>query len=447
MTWIKPPRRQRDILAWGLWISPESEMQEVVQPMFTASGWHWRHLLLAPHRASFFLAMVVLVASALWWATVQLDRSGAGLGLAYVVSPSTVHAAAMTLGFIPLFFAGFLFTAGPRWLGMPQPTAREVLPSLLAQAGGWLLWLAGSHLHFALALAGLGLCLAGLLAVTLRFWRLIRASEAPDRLHAKAIGVALAIGCASLLGLGASVALGAGAAERLFILTGLWGFVVVVYVAVAHRMIPFFTSSALPLTQLWRPNWVLGLMLGVAGFEVAAVWLEGLFGLPTAWHLVRGAAELGAGTVLMWLAFAWGLVQSLKVRLLAMLHLGFLWLGIGLALGGLTQLLAVFGDGPALPLAPLHAVTMGCLGSLMVAMVTRVSCGHSGRPLVADNLIWALFWLLQAATVLRVAASVASWPGQALLMAAALLWAIVMTAWGIRYGNWYGRARADGRPG
>ena len=269
----------------------------------------------------------------------------------------------------------------------------------------------------------------------------------PDRLHAKAIGVALAVGCLSLLGLGTSLALGVGAAERLFILTGLWGFVVVVYVAVAHRMIPFFTSSALPLAQLWRPNWVLGLMLGVAAFEGMAVWLEALLPLPTAWLAVRGTVELGAGAVLMWLAFAWGLVQSLKVRLLAMLHLGFFWLGIGLVLGGLTQWLALLGDGPALPLAPLHAITMGCLGSLMVAMVTRVSCGHSGRPLVADNLVWALFWLLQAATVLRVAASVAAWPAQALLTTAALLWAAVMGAWGIRYGNWYGRARADGRPG
>lgn len=410
-------------------------------------AWRWNHVLQAPHRLAFLLAMVVLAASGLWWAAVQLDRAGAGLGLAYAVSPSTVHAAVMTLGFIPLFFAGFLFTAGPRWLGMPQPSAREVLHSLLAQAGGWLLWLAGAHLHIALALAGLALCFAGLLAVTLRFWRLLRASEVPDRLHAKAIGIALAIGCASLLGLGASLALGAGAAERLFVLTGLWGFVVVVYVAVAHRMIPFFTSSALPLTRMWRPHWVLGLMLGVAGFEAAAVWLEDLFDLPTPWHLSRGAAELGAGAVLMWLAFAWGLVQSLRVRLLAMLHLGFLWLGLGLALGGLSQWIAVFGDGPALPLAALHAVTMGCLGSLMVSMVTRVSCGHSGRPLVADNLVWALFWLLQAATVLRVAATVTAWPMQALLMVAAGVWAAVMAVWGIRYGTWYGRPRADGRPG
>jgi uncharacterized protein involved in response to NO len=100
-----------------------------------------------------------------------------------------------------------------------------------------------------------------------------------------------------------------------------------------------------------------------------------------------------------------------------------------------------------LPLAALHAVTIGCLASLMLAMVTRVSCGHSGRPLVADNVVWLLFWLLQATAVLRIAATVPNAPMQDLLLTAALLWTALMLVWGLRYGSWYGRARADGRPG
>jgi uncharacterized protein involved in response to NO len=402
---------------------------------------------MAPHRLAFFLAMLVLAASGLWWAAVQLDRAGAGLGLAYAVSPSLVHATVMSFGFIPLFFAGFLFTAGPRWLGVPQPSAREVLPSLLAQALGWLLWLAGAHLHAALAFTGLALAAGGLAMASWRFWGYIRASDAQDRLHGKSIGIALIVGCAALAATGIAEALGAPGLARNFVLTGLWGFVVVVYASVAHRMIPFFTSSALPFIDAWRPNWVLGLMLGVAGFEAAAVWIDTLGPGTAAWPLARGTLEVAAGGVLVSLAFAWGLVQSLKVRLLAMLHLGFVWLGLGLVVGGVSQFVSVLGGGAVLPLAPLHAVTMGCLGSLMVAMVTRVSCGHSGRALVADDLVWALFWLLQAAVVLRIAGTVAAWPGQALLTAAALLWAGIMLAWGCRYGNWYGRPRADGRPG
>jgi uncharacterized protein involved in response to NO len=409
-------------------------------------SWGWGNVLQAPHRLGFLLAMVVLAASGLWWAAVQLDRVGAGLLPPFALSPSLVHSAVMAFGFMPLFFCGFLFTAGPRWLGVEGPSARQVQPVLLALAAGWLLWLAGAHVHAWLALAGLALATAALAGVSLRFWGLVRASTVPDRLHAKTIGAALAAGVALQAALLIAVAADQHGAARALVVSGLWAFIVVVYVSVAHRMIPFFTATALPGLAAWRPVPVLGLMLGTAGFEAAAVWLEAPFGMHPAWLVTRGLIELAAGLVLLWLAFAWGLIQSLRIRLLAMLHLGFCWLGFALALSGASQLLAAATAVPLMPLAPLHALTMGCLGSLMIAMVTRVSCGHSGRALGADNLVWALFWLLQAAVLLRIVAAAgpaASW----FLAAAAVLWAGVTFIWGVRYGNWYGRPRADGRPG
>lgn len=408
--------------------------------------WRAATLLLAPHRLAFLLAMVVLGAASLWWACVQLDRAGLRLDLPYAISPSLTHSAVMTFGFFPLFFSGFLFTAAPKWLGVRGPSARDILPPLLCAATGWVLWLVAGHVDASLAVAALLLALAGLGAVTVRFWRLVLASRAPDRVHAKAIAAALAAGCASLAGLCAAMLLDRQDLARACVLTGLWSFIVVVYATVAHRMIPFFTSSALPLGTS-RPFWVLWLMLGVAGFEAVAVWMESLGAARDVWLLVRGVVELVAAGVLVWLVFVWGLVQSLKVRLLAMLHVGFLWLGLGLALSGLAQLALAFTGTAALPLGALHAVSMGCFGSLMLAMVTRVSCGHNGRALVADNLVWLMFWLLQATVLLRIAAALPFAPGQVLLAAAAVLWATVMVGWGLRYGSWYGRARADGRPG
>ena len=192
-------------------------------------------------------------------------------------------------------------------------------------------------------------------------------------------------------------------------------------------------------------------MLAVAAGEVVAVWVEwqgppqGLVG--SWWMVVRGSLELAAGGVLLWLAVVWGLVQSLKNRLLAMLHIGFVWLGLALLLGGLSQWLGWAQGAPVLALGSLHALTMGCLASLMLAMVTRVSCGHSGRALVADSRVWALFWLLQAATLLRLGAAAQSPVAAWLLLAAAALWAVVMLAWGGRLASWYGRPRTDGRPG
>ena len=413
--------------------------------------WRLRYLMLAPHRLGFFAAMLVLVMCSAWWALVQTDRMTGVLGLPYVLSPSLLHATVMVFGFMPLFFSGFLFTAGPKWLKVePWPTARLRAP-LLLQVLGWLLWLVGGHVQAAVALAGLACAALGLVWMSSLFWRLVLRSSAPDQLHARVLGLAFLAGSLALLGAGLALALEAPVFARAFVLTGLWGFVVVVFVTVAHRMIPFFTSSAMPLVQVWRPFWALWLMLATAVLEAAAVWVDfdgPLHGtIASAWMLVRGALELGAGAVLVWLAVVWGMVQSLKNRLLAMLHIGFLWLGLSLLLAGASQWLGLAQGTPAMPLAALHALTMGCLASLMLAMVTRVSCGHGGRALVADSIAWSLFWLLQLATLLRIVAALPSAGSAWLLWAAALLWLGLMAVWGVRLGAWYGRVRVDGRPG
>ena len=305
-----------------------------------------------------------------------------------------------------------------------------------------------------MAYGGLALACAGLLWMSALFWGLVRLSRAQDQLHARVIACACALGSVSLAGLWLSLVGGQGALARVWVLTGLWGFVVVVYVTVAHRMIPFFTSSAMPMVQSWRPFWVLRLMLAAALLQVLAAWLEWA-GVSASragpvWGLVHGTLQLAVGGILIWLAVVWGLVQSLKNRLLAMLHIGFLWLGVSFVLGGTAQWLA-WGLGlGGLALGALHALTMGCLASLMLAMVTRVSCGHSGRALVADRIAWSLFWLLQVGTVLRLAAAVPGVPGTVtlwLMPLAALIWAGTMGVWGVRLGRWYGCLRADGRPG
>ena len=68
-----------------------------------------------------------------------------------------------------------------------------------------------------------------------------------------------------------------------------------------------------------------------------------------------------------------GLVQSLKVRLLAMLHLGFLWLSLSLLLSGASQLLGMRTGAPAAGPGGHARDDDGFLGSLLLAMVTRVS--------------------------------------------------------------------------
>jgi uncharacterized protein involved in response to NO len=414
-----------------------------------AGPWRLALLMAAPHRLGFFLAMVVLVAASGWWLLVQADRAWSLLGLAAAVAPTVTHAVVMVFGFMPLFFSGFLFTAGPKWLHVQGYGTPRLLPPLALQAAGWLLWLAGAQLGLGLALAGLALACAGLAWMVGLFWRLIVASPAPDRVHATAIGVGGIVGVLCLAGVGLALLAGQPALALVLVRTALWGFIVVTFVAVAHRMIPFFTAGVLPMIEAWRPLWVLWLLLGVAAFEVLAVWVD--FAAPSAsawrgWTLAVIACETLAGGVLLWLAVVWGLVQSLQIRLLAMLHVGFTWLGLALLYSAASQGLWLATGRALLGLGALHALSMGFLGSLTLAMVTRVSCGHSGRTLVADDVVWALFWLLQVATGVRLLAAVQGMPAW-LTTLAVLLWMAVVAVWALRYARWYGTPRVDGQPG
>ena len=409
-------------------------------------GWRLARLLTAPHRLGFFSAALMLATSALWWALALATRH-AGVALPWAVPPPLAHGLFMAMGFMPLFIVGFLFTAGPRWLGLPDVPARSLRDPVLAMLAGWLLALAGFHFHTGLAGLGMAVVAGGWTAIVLRFLRLLRSSPVADRLHASVITVAAAVGALALLGAAAALASGHVTGTRVATHVALWGCLAPIFATVSHRMIPFFTASALPLLDAWRPNWLLWVMLAVlaacgAGAVAELLWWP----LPVAWRWAQVAVEAPAAALMLWLAVRWGLMQSLKIRLLAMLHGGFVWLGLALALAALSHgLMALGGEG--LGLAPTHALSMGYLGATLIAMITRVAAGHSGRPLAAAALAWALYWILQAATLLRVGAAL--WPAAyaPLILVGVAAWAAAATGWAWRYGGWLGRPRADGRPG
>lgn len=396
------------------------------------------HLLAAPHRLGFFGGALMLALGALWWGGMLAARA-AGIALPWTVSPGTAHALVMVFGFVPFFFTGFLFTAGPRWLQLPAVPARELLLPVAAMGLGWGAALAGFHASAALAALGLATAACGFALLTGRFALLVLQSPAADRDHARLVLLGCTVSALALWSAATGLALERDAVARASAHFALWGGVGLVFASVAHRMIPFFTAAALPTLDAWRPRALLVILVLLIGVQAPFAAAEA-FGPGTvpAWALaLRAAVELAGGALLLWLALRWGLVQSLSIRLLAMLHMGFFWLGVAFTLGGLSHALMAASDGAlSLGLAPLHAFTMGYLGSTLIAMATRVVCGHSGRPLVADNWAWAMFWVLQAAIVLRVAAALVPDASTPLTLLAVQFWIAAVGAWALRYGRW-----------
>jgi uncharacterized protein involved in response to NO len=413
--------------------APRPAWPRVAIPIATEPLGAWRRLGTIPHRLFFLAGMIQLALASLWWLAVQLARAFPGWPAPPGSVPQTaVHALLMIDGFAPLFMFGFLFTAGPRWLEVGPPRASSWRsPALLAIAGALALVPAqlGDPSLMRAAAGVYGLAWLWLCAL---FLELVLASRARDKVHAIVVLAALATGASTVL---AFTFLGSGAHPWIRDI-GLWCFLVPVFSTVCHRMIPFFTADALATRPLFQPRWMLAVMTGApvvhgllqaAGFS-AATWL----------------VDLPAAGLMGLLLVRWRHAQALGPRMLSMLYAGFCWYAIALSLFAAQSLLAALGHS-ALGLAPLHALAIGFCGSLLMAMVTRVVLGRSGRTVAGDTWTARLFLLLQLATLARVAAEIV--PGRFAMLAAIVLWCASLVPWCARYAPVCWRPRSDRRAG
>lgn len=393
-------------------------------------------LFRAPHRAMFLGGCVMLLASFGLWAIEIAARAGFMGVMAWTLPPAWMHALLILCGVFPFFIFGFLLTAMPRWQGVADLVAHDWVWAWRLLASGWCMALAGLLLPGALV-PGLLVVLAGWVML-LRVLGRVALHRNPDRTHALLTFSALIAGC---VGLGAwlpAVVTQDGHWARIATQLGLWWFLLPVFFTVCHRMVPFFSANVIKPYVVVRPRWAFAL--------VAASVVHGALAMggheDLAWIV-----DVPAASIALWLSWKWRLIAALKVALLGMLHVGFAWLGIGLVLFA-VQGFAAMVDVHLFGLAPLHAIGLGYFGSILLAMVSRVTLGHSGQALKADRLTVMLFVTLQLVTLARLGADIGPASFSNGLMAASVAaWCLVFSAWAIRYAPSYWRARVDGKPG
>jgi uncharacterized protein involved in response to NO len=397
-----------------------------------------RLLAAAPHRLLFFVGSSALLLGMLWWALWLLAARFAPGALPTPTAPSGwAHATVLQYQTLPMFIFGFLMTAMPRWLGAPGFSPAAYLPVGGLIFLGLLLSLAGLFSGSALFEAGLVATLAGWTVGLIRLGALLLRQARIDW-HAVSMLAALGLGWLGLLAFILWPWLGEWRLAYLSIKLGTFGLLLPVFFTVTHRVLPFFAANAIPGYRPYKPMWILGafwaLLFVHLLMELAhAYWLIWIVDLPLA--LLTG-----------WLWLRWQPQRSLGNGLLAVLFIAWAWLPVAFALFAAQSLwLQVSGDFVMLR-APLHALALGFFGGLLVAMVTRVTQGHSGRPLVMGTLPWIAFVGTQLAVLVRLAAEFAA--DSALWMAAAAsLWVLALLPWLLRGCAIYLRPRADGKPG
>jgi uncharacterized protein involved in response to NO len=403
----------------------------------------WDTFTAAPHRMMFFGGALQIIAVMLWWLIELVTRYGiAGYPMSWAIVPAVAHAYLMIYGMLPFFIFGFLMTTFPRWMNGKEIRKRHYVPAFVLLMLGNIGFYAGLLTdHYILPVA-LSCTLIGWGVVLYALLRVLLVTAPYDKRHAKIILAALCMGWCGV------------AAFFIWLLTdipawlhfsrqaGLWLFLVPVFASVAHRMIPFFTSSALPQLHVTSPYWPWWVMLACS----VAHGLMQLADLPS-WLWLCDAPLAVAS---LYLTHAWGSRHTLRFPLLGVLHVGFAWLGLAMLLFTLQSLVSLLSHSASViwGLAPLHALSIGCFATLMVGMSARVTLGHSGLPMKVDIPIKLMFAGMQLAAVLRVLADML--PVQTrlwLYFAAAVAWLACLLPWVLRYLPVYWRPRADGRAG
>ncbi|KUJ85723.1 hypothetical protein AVO45_01675 [Ruegeria marisrubri] len=332
----------------------------------------------APFRPLFLAAALCAIATVAQWP----------LGLPpEVLSPGLWHAHEMLFGFGGAAVGGYMLTALPSWTGK-QPVSGRPLVFLT------LLWLlariaafnAGQLAPPVLALAGASyfLCLAALLT------RQIVASRSWPKLGFVLAIIVLAGTDAALL---RALALGELAVGREFVHAAVFVFALLMSL-VGGKLVPAFTESWLAQSGHVGARPVPRLPVAAAIALVAAMGLQ-----ATGLDLPTGGLPVITAALLLWHMRGWRSSTILSEPLLVALHLGYLWLPLGLGLAGIARLAPL----PISDTDALHMLTVGAMGGLVFAIAgraaaRRVAGGLRAGPGFASG--FALIWL---ATCVRAA--------------------------------------------
>jgi uncharacterized protein involved in response to NO len=153
-----------------------------------------------------------------------------------------------------------------------------------------------------------------------------------------------------------------------------------------------------------------------------------------AWVFLPAANAVGltliAGGVLnLWRLLRWRGGKAVDELLLLVLHVGYAWLVAGVVLLGLSILV------PSVPQsAAVHALTAGAMGTMILAVMTRATRGHTGRELSADSVTALIYMLVTLAAMTRVAAAFAVQLYVSLLIISAVCWIAAFGTFVLSYG-------------
>jgi len=372
-------------------------------------GWP---VLAAGFRAFFLLASIQAALAMMAW----LPAFYGELRLSTAFAPRDWHVHEMLYGYLPAVVTGFLFTAIPNWTGRLPLRGTP----LLALVG---VWIAGR------------LCVT--FSATTTWWvallvdasfLLLVASAAAREIIAGRNWRNLMVVMLVVILLAGNIAFHveahvSGQADTSIRV----GIAVVVFLIslIGGRIIPSFTRNWLVRENPGRlpvPFGRFDMIIVMAGALALCAWVVA----PD--HELTGVVLALAGLLHLVRLSRWAGDRTFRERLLVILHIGYVFVPLGFLLNAA----AAFGWVP--PSAGIHAWMAGGAGVMTLAVMTRASLGHTGRPLTASPATQAIYAAIIVAAVARICAVIHPAYGEALLLIAALGWVIAFFGFALVYG-------------
>jgi uncharacterized protein involved in response to NO len=337
------------------------------------------------------------------------------LSAATTFAPRDWHIHEMLFGYVAAVVTGFLLTAIPNWTGrlplqgMPLIVLVTVwfLGRIAVSTSAWIGWASAAVVDSAF-----------LVLVAAAAAREIAAGRNWRNLRVVAVVVVLA-----LANIGFHLEAHFFGAADYTIRAGL-GAIVLLITLVGGRIVPSFTHNWLARADAGR------LPVSFARFDAvtaagSAVALLLWIVMPAA--LLTAVALFLAGILQAARLARWAGERTYREPLVFVLHVAYAFVAIGFLLTGAGAL------GLVAESAGIHAWAVGAIGTMTLAVMTRASLGHTGRPLIASATTKAIYVAVVIAALARIAAALLPAWSELLLDVAALAWAAAFLGFGFSY--------------
>jgi uncharacterized protein involved in response to NO len=205
----------------------------------------------------------------------------------------------------------------------------------------------------------------------------------------------------------------------------------------AGRVVPMFTANGTHTEKVQTLGWL-------EGASVATILLAVLvsFELPGVSPEVAAFFFILAALTHALRVLRWRIWVTFRTPLVWSLHLSYWCIPLGLLLYGLSEVNAGITQSQAT-----HTLTVGAMGMMILAMISRVSLGHTGRSIVVGKVMTAAFLALYGAFFVRVFGVYWFENYANLIAVAAALWVLAYGCFCVLYFPILTRPRPDGQPG